>query len=156
MNALSVYVEGLGVWSSTLADIDALLARRAGAPPATPVDRPPATRLSAGERRRASASVWRMAASTIARAAADFGDSWPSAAVTSARMASADLRWNCAFLGRSSASATGIACFLQLVDQLERLARGEIVGAHLVEHGIEGINFRLFWRRRRREKRQIV
>ncbi|SFK62527.1 beta-ketoacyl synthase chain length factor [Rhodanobacter glycinis] len=57
MNALSVYVEGLGVWSSTLADIDALRARRAGAPPATPVERPPASRLSAGERRRASASV---------------------------------------------------------------------------------------------------
>lgn len=57
MNALTVHVEGLGVWSSTLANIDALRARLAGAPTAVPVDRPPASRLSAGERRRASASV---------------------------------------------------------------------------------------------------
>lgn len=57
MNAMTVHVEGLGVWSSTLADIDALRARRTGAPRAAPVDRPPAARLSAGERRRASASV---------------------------------------------------------------------------------------------------
>ena len=57
MNTLTVRVEGLGVWSPTLAGIDALRARRAGATPSAPVERPPAPRLSAGERRRASASV---------------------------------------------------------------------------------------------------
>jgi len=57
MSVLTVHVEGLGVWSPTLAGVDALRACRAGAPPAAPVDRPPALRLSAGERRRAPASV---------------------------------------------------------------------------------------------------
>src|SRR3569623_172649 len=105
---------------------------------------------------RASARVLRISASTAERAVADLGASWPTASRASSRMVSAVFRWNCAFLGRSSASATGIACFLQLIDQIERLARGEVVGADLVEHRIESINFRLFRRRRRREKRQIV
>src|SRR3569623_1814384 len=105
---------------------------------------------------RASARVLRLRPRTAERAAADFGESWPMANIASARMVSADLRWNCAFLGRSSASATGIACLLQLVDQLERLARRKFVGADVVEHRIESINFRLFRRRSGREKRQIV
>lgn len=58
MSTLTVHVEGLGVWSPTLADIDALRAHRTGAEPkAMPTDRPPASRLPPGERRRASASV---------------------------------------------------------------------------------------------------
>src|SRR3569832_1491569 len=105
---------------------------------------------------RASASVLRMAARTVERAEAEFGESWPSATITSSRMVWAVFRWYCAFLGRSSASAAGIAGFLQRVDQFERLTRRKIVGAHLVEHGIESINFRLFWRRGRRKERQIV
>src|SRR5690349_21143460 len=100
---------------------------------------------------RASAKVLRITARTAERAWADLGESWPIAVVTSARMVSAVWRWNVAFLGRSSASATGIAGFLQLIDQLERLSRGKFVGARLVEHVIERINFRLFRRRSGRE-----
>src|SRR5690242_14043578 len=107
----------------------------------------PVASSSASADLRASARVLRMRARTAERAAADFGESWPMAAIASARMVSADLRWNCAFLGRSSASATGIACLLQLVDQFERLARGQFVGADRIEHRIESINFRLFRRR---------
>src|SRR6478609_8473609 len=105
---------------------------------------------------RASASDLRMMPRTVERAAADFGESCPSAAAMSSRIASAVFRWNDAFLGRSSASATGIACLLQLVNQVERLARGEFVGTQLIEHRIKRINFRLFWRRCSRKQRQIV
>src|SRR5690242_2270754 len=93
---------------------------------------------------RASARVLRMMARTAERACADLGESWPSVREMSSRIAAADFRWNCAFLGRSSASATGIACLLELVDQVQRLFRREFVGAHLVEHRIQRINFRLF------------
>src|SRR3954468_13558892 len=90
---------------------------------------------------RASARVLRITARTAERAAADFGESCPMAASASARMASADFRWKLAFLGRSSASATGITCLLQLIDQFERLAGRKFVGADQIEHGIERINF---------------
>src|SRR5215218_2691525 len=97
-----------------------------------------------------------MTPSTVDRPAADLGESFPSASVTWSRMVSADFRWNCALLWRSSASATGIACLLQLIDQFERLARGKLVGADLVEHGIKRINFRLPRRGCRRKQRKIV
>src|SRR5215475_10814989 len=89
---------------------------------------------------RASCSDLRMMARTVERAAADFGESWPSAALISSRMASADFRWNDAFLWRSSASATGITRLPQLVDQVQRLARRELGGADVGEHGIQRIN----------------
>lgn len=57
MSALVVHVEGVGVWSPTLAGFDALRARLAGAPAGAPMAKPPAQRLPATERRRASASV---------------------------------------------------------------------------------------------------
>jgi hypothetical protein len=57
VSTLVVHVEGVGVWSPTLAGFDMLRARLAGAAADTPVARPPAQRLPATERRRASASV---------------------------------------------------------------------------------------------------
>jgi hypothetical protein len=72
MTALVVHVEGVGVWSPTLAGFDALRARLAGAPAAATVAQPPALRLPATERRRASASV-RLAVEVAAQAVAASG-----------------------------------------------------------------------------------
>ncbi|UGB37930.1 beta-ketoacyl synthase chain length factor [Frateuria soli] len=57
MSALTVYVEGIGVWSPQLADFDALRAALMGEVPTPPPPRPAATVLPAGERRRAPESV---------------------------------------------------------------------------------------------------
>ena len=57
MGALTVYVEGVGVWSPQLADFAALRAVLRGQAAAPPPARPPATMLPANERRRAPESV---------------------------------------------------------------------------------------------------
>ena len=57
MSALSVYVEGIGLWSPTLADFPALQALLAGEMPTRPPAKPPATLLPPNERRRAPESV---------------------------------------------------------------------------------------------------
>jgi hypothetical protein len=57
MNALTLYVEGVGLWSPQLGGLADLRAVLAGAAPANPSPRPPATMLPANERRRAPQSV---------------------------------------------------------------------------------------------------
>lgn len=57
MNALRVYVEGVGLWSPQLADFAALRDVLDGIAPAPPTARPAATTLPANERRRAPESV---------------------------------------------------------------------------------------------------
>jgi len=57
MNALRVYVEGVGLWSPQLADFAALQGLLAGATPAPPPGRPAAATLPPNERRRAPESV---------------------------------------------------------------------------------------------------
>jgi len=57
MNALRVAIEGLGVWTPQLGNVDALRALLAGAPVAPPPARPAAATLPANERRRAPESV---------------------------------------------------------------------------------------------------
>lgn len=57
MSALTVYVEGIGVWSPQLTDFPALRGALQGEAVASSPVRPPATLLPAGERRRAPESV---------------------------------------------------------------------------------------------------
>ena len=57
MSVLSVYVEGIGLWSPQLADFTALQTTLAGATPPPPPARPAAALLPSNERRRAPASV---------------------------------------------------------------------------------------------------
>lgn len=57
MSVLSVYVEGIGLWSPQLANFAALQTALTGATPVPPPARPAATRLPPNERRRAPASV---------------------------------------------------------------------------------------------------
>jgi hypothetical protein len=57
MNALRVYVEGIGLWSPQLADFTALQTLLAGTTPVPPAARPVAALLPPNERRRAPASV---------------------------------------------------------------------------------------------------
>lgn len=57
MKTLRVYLEGVGVWSPSLANFDALRAWLAGALPIAAPTKPPATILPANERRRAPDSV---------------------------------------------------------------------------------------------------
>lgn len=57
MSALQVYVEGIGLWSATLADFAALKAQERGETVLPPPARPAATTLPANERRRAPESV---------------------------------------------------------------------------------------------------
>lgn len=57
MSGLSVYVDGVGVWSPLLADFAALRAVLAGQAPSPAPPRPPAVTLPANERRRAPESV---------------------------------------------------------------------------------------------------
>ena len=57
MSALSVFVDGVGVWSPALGDFAALRALIAGLPVPPPPARPPAATLPANERRRAPESV---------------------------------------------------------------------------------------------------
>lgn len=57
MSALSVYVEGIGVWSTRLADFAALGSYLAGESPEPPSARPAAATLPPNERRRAPQSV---------------------------------------------------------------------------------------------------
>ncbi|MCX7512591.1 beta-ketoacyl synthase chain length factor [Frateuria hangzhouensis] len=57
MSALTVYVEGVGLWSPQLADFSALRAALQGQPVAPPPARPAAALLPANERRRAPESV---------------------------------------------------------------------------------------------------
>lgn len=57
MSALSVYVEGIGVWSKQLGDFAALAACLAGESPSPPPSRPAASTLPPNERRRAPESV---------------------------------------------------------------------------------------------------
>ena len=57
MNALRVWVEGVGLWSPQLANFAALRALLAGAAPAPPLPRPAAATLPPNERRRAPESV---------------------------------------------------------------------------------------------------
>jgi hypothetical protein len=57
MNALRVYVEGIGLWSAQLASFADLQALLAGATPPAPPPRPAAATLPPNERRRAPASV---------------------------------------------------------------------------------------------------
>ncbi|HZX71916.1 MAG TPA: beta-ketoacyl synthase chain length factor [Rhodanobacter sp.] len=57
MNALRVWVEGIGLWSPHLGDFAALRQVLAGERPAPPPKRPAATTLSPNERRRAPDSV---------------------------------------------------------------------------------------------------
>ena len=57
MNTLSVYVEGIGLWSRALGDFTALQALLAGDTPAQPPSKPPAALLPPNERRRAPESV---------------------------------------------------------------------------------------------------
>ncbi len=57
MSTLRVHVEGVGLWSPSLADFAALRALLAGAPPPAPPPRPAAAALPPNERRRAPESV---------------------------------------------------------------------------------------------------
>jgi hypothetical protein len=57
MTALTVYVEGVGIWSPQLDGLAGLRAALAGTVPTDPASRPPATTLPANERRRAPQSV---------------------------------------------------------------------------------------------------
>jgi hypothetical protein len=57
MSTLHVFVEGIGVWSTALADFAALKAQERGELVAPPAPRPPASVLPANERRRAPESV---------------------------------------------------------------------------------------------------
>jgi hypothetical protein len=57
MNALHIYVEGVGLWSPQLADFAALQSLLGGAMPAPPTGRPAAATLPPNERRRAPESV---------------------------------------------------------------------------------------------------
>jgi hypothetical protein len=57
MNALRIYVEGIGLWSPQLADFAALRSLLGGDPPAPPAGRPAAATLPPNERRRAPESV---------------------------------------------------------------------------------------------------
>lgn len=57
MTNLRVHVEGIGVWTSALADFDALRRLLADETPSAHEARPPATTLSVNERRRAPESV---------------------------------------------------------------------------------------------------
>ena len=57
MNTLPVFVEGIGLWSTTLGDFAALQAQEQGDAVTPPSARPPATFLPANERRRAPESV---------------------------------------------------------------------------------------------------
>lgn len=57
MSALRVAIEGLGVWTPQLGNVDALRALLAGTPMAPPPARPAAATLPANERRRAPESV---------------------------------------------------------------------------------------------------
>ena len=57
MNTLAVFIEGIGVWSTTLADFAALQAQEHGEAVTPPDARPPAIFLPANERRRAPESV---------------------------------------------------------------------------------------------------
>jgi hypothetical protein len=57
MNALQVYLDGVGLWSATLGNFAALQAQLRGAAVDAPASRPPATLLPANERRRAPESV---------------------------------------------------------------------------------------------------
>jgi hypothetical protein len=57
MNALTVYVDGAGLWSPHLADFAALRGALQGEAASPPPARPPATLLPAAERRRAPESV---------------------------------------------------------------------------------------------------
>lgn len=57
MNTMHIEVEGIGLWSPQLANIDALRCLLAGETPAAPGARPEASALSPNERRRAPESV---------------------------------------------------------------------------------------------------
>jgi hypothetical protein len=57
MSTLRVYVEGVGLWSSQLADFAALRSLLAGTVPSPPAARPAAATLPPNERRRAPESV---------------------------------------------------------------------------------------------------
>jgi hypothetical protein len=57
MNALRVYVEGVGLWSPRLAGFEALRGQLAGREPPPPPARPPAVLLAPNERRRAPENV---------------------------------------------------------------------------------------------------
>lgn len=57
MSALSIHLEGVGLWSPTLADFAALRAQQQGQAPVPPAGRPAAATLPANERRRAPESV---------------------------------------------------------------------------------------------------
>lgn len=57
MSRLQVYLQGVGVWSTQLADFAALRGALRGEAAGTPPARPPAARLPANERRRAPESV---------------------------------------------------------------------------------------------------
>jgi hypothetical protein len=57
MSALHVAIEGLGLWTPQLGNVDALRALLAGTPMAPPPARPAAATLPANERRRAPESV---------------------------------------------------------------------------------------------------
>src|SRR5690554_2329468 len=95
---------------------------------------------SASACRRASARVLRIWARTMARAAPVLGGSSPITASSSARTVRADLRANSGFRGFTSASASVIADFLQLVERFDRLFGGHLVGAD----GIERQVYRVF------------
>jgi len=72
MKTLRVYLEGVGVWSPSLANVDALRLWLTGRPPITANTKPPATILPANERRRAPESVL-IAAEVAAQAVAASG-----------------------------------------------------------------------------------
>ncbi|MEO9077739.1 MAG: beta-ketoacyl synthase chain length factor [Rhodanobacter sp.] len=57
MSVLSVYLEGVGLWSTQLADFAGLQSMLAGTPPPPPAARPAAATLPPNERRRATSSV---------------------------------------------------------------------------------------------------
>src|SRR5690606_2769774 len=113
-------------------------------------------RRSASAPARASASTCRRWARICARALGDLAGSSPIKASRSARIVSAVLSAKRAFLGRTSASASVITDFLQLVQGLDRLSRRHLVGAYCIEGFVNGVLTLGRGRRLMGKERQIV
>src|SRR5690606_40649092 len=80
--------------------------------------------------------IW---ASTAARTSAERAGRSPMRASSSSIRAPAVRSAKGGFLGRASVSASVIAEFLQLVERLDRLAGGHLVGPDGVERFVNGV-----------------
>ena len=104
---------------------------------------------------RASASAWRTTARTEGARRGGFGRIGADRGQDLVEDGVGRLQVKLRLLGRSSVSATGIACLLQLVDQVQRLARESSSGRTVSSMASRGLTSG-FRAGRRGKKRQIV